>query len=105
MDSVKDTVKEVIYSILPISVIVIILQFTVIGLPMEIFAKFLIGVVFVSIGLILFLLGVNLGFLPIGEMIGASLPKLGKVWLVVLFGLILGFVATIAEPDVRVLAT
>jgi len=38
-------------------------------------------------------------------MIGSALPKMGKAWIVVLFGFILGFVATVAEPDVRVLAT
>jgi hypothetical protein len=58
----------------------------------------------VSIGLILFLLGVHIGLLPIGEMIGSALPKMGKAWLVVFWGFLLGFVATVAEPDVRVLA-
>ncbi|ARK28571.1 DUF1538 domain-containing protein [Halalkalibacter krulwichiae] len=104
MQNIKDTVKEVVYAIMPLSFVVVILQFTVIGMPMEMFIQFLIGVVMVSIGLILFLLGVHIGLLPIGEMIGAALPRMGKVWLVVFFGLLLGFVATVAEPDVRVLA-
>ena len=50
-------------------------------------------------------MGVHLGLLQIGESTGAVLPKVGKAWLVVLFGFLLGFVVTIAEPDVRVLAT
>lgn len=104
MENIKETVKEVIYSILPLSVIIIILQFSVIGMQLEMFLQFIIGVLMVSFGLILFLLGVNLGFLPVGEMIGSSLPKMGKAWIVILFGFILGFVATVAEPDVRVLA-
>ncbi|MBP2242185.1 protein-S-isoprenylcysteine O-methyltransferase Ste14 [Cytobacillus eiseniae] len=104
MENIKDTVKEVIFAILPLSLVVIALQFTIIGMPTEIFIQFLIGILMVSIGLILFLLGVNIGLLPIGEMIGSSLPKMGKVWLVVFFGFLLGFVATVAEPDVRVLA-
>ncbi|WP_077210521.1 DUF1538 domain-containing protein [Bacillus dakarensis] len=105
MENIKETIKEVIYSILPLSVIIIILQFAVIGMHLEMFLQFIIGVLMVSVGLILFLLGVNLGFLPVGEMIGSSLPKMGKAWIVVLFGFILGFVATVAEPDVRVLST
>ncbi|WNF38393.1 DUF1538 domain-containing protein [Bacillaceae bacterium IKA-2] len=105
MQNINDTVKEVVYAIIPLSLVVIILQFTIIWMPMEIFMQFLIGVVMVSVGLILFLLGVHIGLLPIGEMIGSALPKMGKAWLVVFFGFLLGFVATVAEPDVRVLAT
>ncbi|WP_096198906.1 DUF1538 domain-containing protein [Bacillus sp. FJAT-45350] len=104
MQNIMDTVKEVVYAVIPISLVVIILQFTLIGMPMEMFMQFIVGVVMVSIGLILFLLGVHIGLLPIGEMIGSALPKMGKAWLVIFFGFLLGFVATVAEPDVRVLA-
>ncbi|WP_368505131.1 DUF1538 domain-containing protein [Alkalihalophilus sp. As8PL] len=104
MQNIKDTVKEVVYAIIPLSLVVIVLQFTMIGMPMEMFMQFIMGVIFVSIGLILFLLGVHIGLLPVGEMIGSALPKMGKAWLVVFFGFLLGFVATVAEPDVRVLA-
>ncbi|MFO7289165.1 MAG: DUF1538 domain-containing protein, partial [Bacillota bacterium] len=41
---------------------------------------------------------------PVGEMIGSTLPKTKKLWMLVLFGFIFGFVVTVAEPDVRVLA-
>ncbi|WP_025027920.1 DUF1538 domain-containing protein [Caldalkalibacillus mannanilyticus] len=104
MQNIKDTVKEVVYAIMPLSLIVIVLQFTMIGMPQEMFVQFMIGVLMVSVGLILFLLGVHIGLLPVGEMIGSALPRMGKAWLVVFFGFLLGFVATIAEPDVRVLA-
>ncbi|MDV2683567.1 DUF1538 domain-containing protein [Alkalihalophilus lindianensis] len=104
MQQVKDTIKEVFFAVLPITAVVIILQFTLIGLPMEMFFQFLIGVVMVSVGLILFLIGVHVGLLPVGEMIGSTLPKSKKVWLIIVVGFILGFVVTVAEPDVRVLA-
>jgi hypothetical protein len=104
MQNVKDTVKEVVYAIIPLSLVVLLLQFTIIGMPTELFIHFLGGAFLVSIGLILFLLGVHIGLLPIGEMIGSALPKMGKAWLVVFWGFLLGFVATVAEPDVRVLA-
>jgi hypothetical protein len=105
MQNIKETVQEVVYAVLPITAVVIILQFTLIWLPMEVFLQFLVGVVMVSMGLIFFLVGAHLGLLPVGEMIGAALPKMGKAWLVVFFGILLGFVVTIAESDVRVLAT
>ncbi|MFC0560748.1 DUF1538 domain-containing protein [Halalkalibacter alkalisediminis] len=104
MQNIRETVKEVVYAIIPLSLVVIILQFTIIGMPIDMFVQFLVGVVMVSVGLILFLLGVHIGLLPVGEMIGSALPRMGKAWLVVFFGFLLGFVATVAEPDVRVLA-
>lgn len=105
MDNIKETIKEVILSIVPITIIITILQFTLIWLPMKVFFQFLIGAVMVGIGLILFLLGVNVGLQPVGELIGSALSKTKKVWMIVLFGFILGIVVTIAEPDVRVLGT
>lgn len=104
MQEIRDTVKEVVYAVMPITLVVVILQFTIIWLPIEMFLQFLVGVAFVSIGLILFLLGVHVGLLPVGEMIGSSLPKTGKLWIILFFGFLLGFVVTVAEPDVRVLA-
>ncbi len=104
MQGVRETVNEVVQAVLPVTVIVILLQFTIIWLPMEDFLQFIVGVVMVSAGLIFFLLGVHIGLLPIGEMIGSALPRMGKVWLIVLISFILGFVVTVAEPDVRVLA-
>jgi len=92
------------YAILPIAIVTTLLQFTIIWIPIPLFLDFLLGLGMVAVGLILFLLGVHTGLLPVGEMIGSSLPKTGKVWLVFLFSFILGFAVTVAEPDVWVLA-
>ena len=105
MTDLKEAVKEVIYSVFPVTLVVFILQFTLIRLPLTDFMNFVAGVFLVSVGLVLFLIGVNVGLLPVGEMIGSSLPRTGKTWVVILFGFLLGFVVTVAEPDVRVLAT
>lgn len=104
MQSPKDIVKEVLYAVLPVTVVVIFLQVLFIRLPWIFFGQFMVGVVLVCGGLALFLLGVHFGLLPVGELIGSVLPRQGKVWLVVLFGFLFGFVVTVAEPDVRVLA-
>jgi hypothetical protein len=101
----KETFKEVLVAVLPITLVVTILQFTLIWLPFYMFVQFLVGVVMVSLGLALFLLGVQWGMLPVGEHIGSALPKMGKTWIVVFFAFLLGYVVTVAEPDVRVLAT
>lgn len=105
MHDLKETIKEVVFAVIPITLVVLILQYTIIWLPLEMFLQFLVGVAFVTIGLILFLLGVQIGLLPVGEMIGSALPKTNKLSLILFFGFLLGFVVTIAEPDVRVLAT
>lgn len=104
MQDIKETAQEVFWAVLPITAVVFILQFTLIWLPLPIFLQFLAGLAMVSVGLILFLWGVQVAMLPIGELIGAALPRMGKAWLVVFFGVLLGFAATMAEPDVRVLA-
>jgi len=104
MQSAKETIWEVVYAILPITILVLVLQYTLFWLPFESVLQFLVGVVFVSAGLALFLIGVHIGLLPIGEMIGSALPKTGKVWLILLTSFILGFAVTVAEPDVHVLS-
>ncbi len=104
MQSIKQTVKEVVGAVTPITVIVIILQMTLIKVPLETLMQFLVGVILVSSGLILFLLGVQLGLLPLGEHMGEALAKTGKLWVIVTFGFILGLVAAIAEPNIRILA-
>lgn len=104
MQTVQETIWEVVYAILPITILVLILQYTLIWLPFSSVVQFLIGVVFVSGGLVLFLIGVHIGLLPVGEMIGSSLPKTGKLWMILLFSFILGFSVTVAEPDVHVLS-
>jgi hypothetical protein len=104
LKNVFEQLKEVTMAILPLALVIIVLQFTLLGLPMEIFIRFLAGVVMVGAGLFLFLVGVHIGLLPIGELIGSTLPKTGKPWLIIGVGFVLGFVVTVAEPDVRVLA-
>lgn len=105
MDQLKNTGKEVLLSILPMTAVIFLLQFTVIGLPTEMFLQFLIGVAMVGLGLFLFFVGADLGLLPIGEIIGSSMSKLGKLGLVVLCSAIMGIAVTVAEPQVIVLAS
>ncbi len=104
MQGLKETTKEVLLAVFPVTLVVILLQLVIMRLPGIVFGQFIVGVIMVTAGLILFLLGVNIGLLPVGELIGSILPQQGKVWLVIFFGFLFGFVVTIAEPDVRVLA-
>jgi hypothetical protein len=104
MHKAKETIREVIFAMLPVVLVVIIMQFSILHLPEEVMWRFLGGAVMVGGGLFLFLLGVQVGMLPMGELIGSAIARQGKLWLLIVFGFILGFVVTVAEPDVRVLA-
>lgn len=101
---VKESIREVLLAVAPITLVVVLLQVSIIHMPLVFFARFLIGAALVTIGFFLFLQGVKTGLLPMGEMMGAELPKRAGLPLILLMAFFLGFVVTIAEPDVRVLA-
>ena len=103
METIGSTAKEVSSAMIPVIIIVILLKFTLLPIPTELLIDFLVGAGMVFLGLVLFLQGTKVGLFPIGEMIGAELPQKGNIWFVVFFAFILGFVITVAEPDVQVL--
>lgn len=103
--NVKDIAKEVFMAILPITLLITILNFAFIRLPLEIFIDFVGGTFLIIIGFILFQLGLKIGLLPVGEMIGSKLVSKGKLWIMILFGFVEGFVVTFAEPDVLFFAS
>lgn len=105
MLNIKETAIEVVVAIIPVTVLITILQLTVGRLPMENFVNFIGGAVLVMLGLFFFLLGVNGGLLSIGELIGSKIVSKGKLWMILLCGFVFGFVVTIAEPDLQVLAS
>ncbi|MDD5486357.1 MAG: DUF1538 domain-containing protein [Dehalococcoidales bacterium] len=102
-ETMKKTALEVIQSMSPIIVVIVILQFTVIHAPVDVFLRFLIGAAMTVFGASFFLLGVRTGILPIGRDIGAEIPQHGSVILIIFVGLVFGFAVTAAEPGVLVL--
>jgi len=91
-------------AILPITVIVILLNLTLTPLGLPLLIRFLIGAVLITLGLTIFLFGVDIGITPIGELMGEVITKSGKIWIVILSGLFLGFFISVAEPDLYILA-
>lgn len=96
--------KETIFSVLPITIIVIILNFTVAPLDTAMLIRFLFGSFTIIIGLSIFLFGVDMGITPIGNAMGSTLAKSNRLWIVIIAGLMLGFFISIAEPDLHILA-
>ncbi len=61
------------------------------------------GVVLAIAGLTLFLQGVEVGFMPVGAEMGEIMNSFEQLWIIIPIGFVLGLVATIAEPAVRIL--
>lgn len=104
MEEIKNIALEIITAILPIAVIVVVLQLILFEQPWPMVGQFLVGAVMVTLGLGLFLLGVKVGLLPLGEAIGSELPAFGSMPILLFAILFIGIAVTVAEPDVRVLA-
>ena len=80
----------------------LICQFAFLHLSIKRLLKIGVGVVFTYIGLVLFLTGVNVGFMPVGYKLGYELASLNK-WLLVGIGLLMGVLVVLAEPAIHVL--
>lgn len=105
MNIFSEKLKEVFLSVLPVTIIVLLLNFTIVPLGYNLMIRFIIGAIFIVIGLTLFLLGVDIGVTPFGAVLGDEITKRNKLWIVVVAGLILGFFISFAEPGLLILAT
>lgn len=89
---------------LPITIIVLIVNFIFIQAPNELITRFLIGSLLIIAGLTIFLWGAELGISEFGDITGEAIAKLNSLPKVFMAGLFLGFLITIAEPDLLILA-
>lgn len=104
MNVLTEKLKEVLFAVVPVTIIVLLLSFTITPLETSLVIRFIIGAIFIIIGLAIFLLGVDIGITPLGSLVGSTLAKTNKLWMVIIGGLILGFFISIAEPGLMVLA-
>ena len=100
----KEKLSETLKAAFPILAIVLILCFTIAPIPPSILMAFLIGAVFLIVGMLLFNVGVELSMTPMGERVGTIMTKSKKLSIMLLIGFIMGFIITISEPDLQVLA-
>lgn len=100
----KETLWEVCQAVLPLTGSVLLIML-IIGMNFDMFLSFITGSLLVIAGMVFFLMGVKMGMLPIGESIGAELPNHNSLLFIVAVAFLLSFMATVAEPDVRVLST
>ena len=100
----KEKIHEALASVVPITLIVLALSFSLAPLPLNIMALFIGGAVLLILGMGLFSLGVDIAMSPMGEAIGVSMTRTRKVGLVLAISFFIGLIITVAEPDLQVLA-
>lgn len=103
-NNLKEKFRESLSSVIPVVAIVIIISFTIVTVSISTIMMFLVGATLLVVGMALFTLGAEVAMTPMGEMVGAHLTKTRKLPLIVFFGFVVGFIITIAEPDLQVLA-
>ena len=96
--------KESFVSILPITILVVILSLTIAPLDNLMLVQFLVACVFLMIGIALFTLGADTAMVPIGKNMGSYLSGKSKPWIMIVVCFLLGIMVTVAEPDLIVLA-
>lgn len=102
---IKNKLWEALSSVLPVTFLVILLHFTIAPMPGYTVASFLFGALLLIIGMTFFTLGADISMMHMGEKIGSHLAKSRRLPLIIVTTLLIGIFITIAEPDLKVLAT
>ena len=103
-EKLKEKTREALTSVLPITVIVLVLSVTLVPMEVGTLALFLTGAVLLIVGMGFFQLGAEISMTPLGQGIGGSIVRQKKTWLAVVICFAMGAIITISEPDLQVLA-
>lgn len=103
VEAFPDYTKEVIRSMLPVIGVLVVFQILTKNYRKRQLLRMSIGFVYTIIGLILFLTGVNIGFAPVGNLLGTGLSGSAFKWILIPIGIIIGYYIVKAEPAVQVL--
>ncbi len=101
--SIPHYLKEVAIALAPIIGFFLIFQLIGQKLSKERIIRIFIGVLYTYVGLVFFLTGVNVGFLPVGSYLGQAIGEASYNWIIVPIGMLIGFFVVAAEPAVHVL--
>ena len=95
--------RDVAISLTPIIAIFVVFQIFALKLKRVKLIRIIIGLIYSYFGLSFFLTGVNVGFLPIGKLLGGIIALSSYKWILVPLGGILGALIVLAEPSVHAL--
>ncbi len=94
LSSLLDSLRD----LLPIILVIAFFQLVVLQQPIPNFGEIATGVVFIVIGLTLFVQGLNMGLFPVGESMAYAFASKGSLFWLLAFAFALGFGTTVAEP-------
>ncbi len=100
---IKDRLLSQVKSVWLIILYLVFFQTIILRIGISEASVIAIGIGLVVVGLAIFMEGLFLGLMRLGSLVGSGLPKKSPVIVVLAFGLLLGFLATLAEPSVQVL--
>ena len=94
---------EITKALVPIVVVFLVFNFISMHIPKMDLLRILVGVVYTFVGLVTFLTGVNVGFMPAGSYLGTRIAELPFKWIIIPIGMLIGYFIVKAEPAVYVL--
>ena len=100
----REKLREAVSAVMPVTFMILILSFTVAPMPVDVVLMFLIGAGFVIVGLAVFTLGAEMAMTSMGDSLGDYIIRKKNIALLVIMGLISGFIITITEPGLILLA-
>lgn len=103
-DKLWEKFLEALKAVLPILGIVLVLSLTIAPIPPAVLILFLFGAVLLVVGMMFFTLGAEMAMTPMGEHVGVAMTKTRRLGVMIGLGFLLGFLITISEPDLQVLA-
>ena len=95
--------REIAVSLLPIAAFFAVFQVLLLRLKKQTLLRIGVGLLYTYAGLVLFLTGVNAGFMPAGTYLGEVLAGLDYRWVIIPIGMLIGYFIVKAEPAVYVL--
>lgn len=104
LGKITQKIKSAIMDLVPIIVVVGFFQVAILKVPFPNFTEVILGLLFVIVGLMLFVEGLEIALFPIGENLAFALAKKGSLFWLLCFAFLIGFASTIAEPSLIAVA-
>ena len=103
VEGIPHYMKEMAIALGPIVIFYLLFRLVTGGMGTGGLGKTLVGVVYTYVGLVLFLTGVNVGFMPVGNYLGRAIASSELRWVIIPLGMVIGYFIVAAEPAVHVL--
>lgn len=101
--AIPNYAREVLMSMIPVLIVFILFQLFTHRYQRRQLLRMQVGFLYTFIGLVLFLTGVNVGFAPVGNLLGYTMAGGEYKWLLIPIALLIGFFIVKAEPAIQVL--